>query len=174
MEPQPILTILFVKRFLLAFVGILILQFTFPQYSGILWGVFVVIGVLIVLVFQFGFPKTQITVDEENISFKREFPAWYPLKKYYLHELIIPHTDWDTWVKVFLPRDNLNKIKCHYLFFKAQHLCFVVQTRENGNLEYWVQKKFPDRSLETEYSSSFGKHREMVDQLKEKDWMKVF
>lgn len=171
MKPKPILTVLFVKRFLLVFVGFLVLQLILPEYSAILAGIFAVTGLLIFILLKSNFPTTQITVDEKAVCFKREFPTWHLLKKYHLHELVIPHTEWDTWLKLVLPTEN-NDMVYYYLFFKDDRLCFVAETRENGDLEYWVQKKFPDRPLETEYK--FGKYQERVERLKDKDPMKVF
>ncbi|WP_430406341.1 hypothetical protein [Fluviicola sp.] len=165
------LTVLFVKRFLAVFVGFLVLQFAFPDYTEILWGIFAVTGLLVFILLKSNFPTTQITVDEETIRFKREFPTWHLLKKYHLHELVIPHEDWNAWLKLVLPTENNDMIH-YYLFFKDDRLRFVAETRENGDLEYWVQKKFPDRPLETEFK--FGKYQERVERLKDKDRMKVF
>lgn len=172
MKPKPMLTLLFVKRFFLVFIGGLILLFTFPQFGTIIWSIIFITGFLMLFLMQSSFPKTQITVDEETICFKRKFPSWHPLKKYYLHELIIPHADWDSWIKTI--RSNEDSAQYCYLFFKDQRLRFVAETLENGDLEYWIQKKFPDRTLETKHPFIFSKYDERIDHLKEKDRMKVF
>lgn len=171
MKPQPVLTVLFVKRFLALFTGGLILFFLFPDYSEMIWGVILIGGTLIWWFLQGNFPKTRITVDEETISLRRTFPGWHPLRKYYLHELIIPHPDWNKWVKVRLS-DEEGDIQNFYLFFLDERLRFSVKSQENGDLEYWVQQKFPDKPLEMAFS--FKKYRERYDHLKEKDRMKVF
>ncbi len=97
---------------------------------------------------------------------------WHPLKKYYLHELIVPHEGWDSWMKII--RSNEDSAQYYYLFFKDQRLRFVAETAENGDLEYWIEKKFPDRPLETKRPFFFDKYGERIDNLKEKDRMKVF
>ena len=165
------LTVRFVKRFLFLFIGGLVFFFSFPDYSEIIWGVVLIGGILIALILQGGFPTTQITVDEDRISFKREFPSWHLLKKYHLLELIIPHSAWNNWIKLSLS-DGEGGLQNFYLFFMDERLCFAAKTNENGDLEYWVQKKFPDRPLETKHS--FKKYEDRYDRLKEKDRMKVF
>jgi hypothetical protein len=168
------LTVRFVKRFLFLFIGWLVLFFSFPDYSEIIWGVLLIGGILIAMILQGGFPTTQITVDEDRISFNREFPSWHLLKKYHLHELVIPHNDWDSWIKVVYRSGEENNVSYYYLFFKDERLRFVAETAQNNNMEYWVQKKFPDRQLETKYPAFFHKYGERINHLKEKDRMKVF
>ncbi len=171
MKPQPMLTVRFVKRFLIVFLGGLALLFIFPDYSEIICSTVLIIGVLLLWFLKGIFPKTQITVDEETIFFKREFPFRYPLKKYYLHELVIPHTSWDSWIKVIRSNED-NEASYYYLFFKDQRLRFVAGTTQNTDLEFWVQNKFPDRPLEVNYR--FGKFSDQYEQLKERNPMNVF
>lgn len=171
MKPQPMITVRFVKRILFVFIGGIVLLCLIPGFSSVLKYLFLPVIILTMIVLQFGFPKTQITVDDETICFKRTFPNWYPLKKYYLHELTIPHSNWDNWIKVFLS-DRKNNHQNYYLFFKNEHLCFAVETHQNSDLEYWIQKKFPERSLQTK--NSFRKYRDRYNTLKEKNRMRVF
>lgn len=157
MQPHPFLTVRFVKRFLMVFIGGILLLFIFPDYAEIIWGVILIGGVLTGLFLQSSFPQTQITVDEETISFKREFPTWHPLRKYHLHELIVPHTAWNNWVKVSLS-DEEGDIQNFYLFFRDTRLSFTAETTENSDLEFWVQTKFPERPLQI--TTSFKKYRD--------------
>lgn len=170
MKPQSIITVRFVKRLLLVLVGGFILLMLFPSLSKAFEYLFFPVALLTIATLQFIFPKTQITVDEETICFRRKFKDWNPLKKYYLHELIIPHADWDTWIKISLSDNDTNK--SYYLFFTDDRLSFVAETRESGDLEYWIEKKFPDRILQTKYS--FRRYRDRYDMLKEKKPMRVF
>lgn len=170
MKPQSIITVRFVKRLLLVFVGGIILLMLFPSLSTVFEYVFLPVALLTIIALQLLFPKTQITVDDENICFTRKFQDWNPLKKYYLHELIIPHADWDTWIKISLANNGTNK--SYYLFLTDDRLSFVAETRTSGDLEYWIEKKFPDRILQTKYS--FRRYRDRYDTLKEKRPMRVF
>jgi hypothetical protein len=145
---------------------------TFRQQASLLWDILVSIGLVTVLVLQFSFPLTQVTVDDDLVSFKRQFPRWHPLKKYYLSELIIPHHSWDTWVR--FTRNNFEHSENYYLFFKAGKLRYAAETKLNGELEFWVEKKFPDRPLNLEYPSDGLKFGEAYNQLKEKNRMNLF
>lgn len=171
MKPQSMLTVRFVKRFLAVLIGAFLLIVFIPGISHIVGYTLVSATLLTIAVLQWGFPKTQITVDEESIRFKREFQHWNPLKKYYLNELVIPHEQWDNWVKIFLT-DVENNNQNFYLFFKDDRLCFAAETRQNGDLEYWIQQKFPDRILDTRHS--FKRYEDRYDRLKEKHRMRVF
>lgn len=170
MKPQSIITVRFVKRLLLGFVGGFVLLMMFPSLSKVFEYVLFPIALLTIVVLQLLFPTTQITVDDETICFTRKFQDWNPLKKYYLHELIIPHSDWDSWIKISISTNNTHKN--YYLFFKDDSLNFIAETRKSGDLEYWIEKKFPDRILQTKYS--FRRYRDRYDTLKEKKPMRVF
>lgn len=115
MKPQSIITVRFVKRLLLVFVGGIVLLMLFPSLSTVFEYVFLPVALLTIIALQLLFPKTQITVDDENIYFTRKFRDWNPLKKYYLHELIIPHADWDTWIKISLSENNTKKTTTCFL-----------------------------------------------------------
>nr|WP_294860490.1 hypothetical protein [uncultured Fluviicola sp.] len=170
MKPQPMITVRFVKRLLSVLIGAFLLSMIFPGFATILGSIFIPVITVVVLVFQAGFPKTEITVDEETICFKRNFPSWYPLSKYYMHELTVPHADWDNWIKIVLSGED--SMHYYYLFLKDQRLRFAAETLENADLEYWIQKKFPDRPLQL--TRSFKKYRDCYENLKEKNRMKVF
>lgn len=89
MKPKPMITVRFVKRFLAVFIGYIILAFLLPPgFGGILFHVLLITGILVAVVLKYGFPQTQVIADEATIHFKREFPSWYFLKNYYLHELV--------------------------------------------------------------------------------------
>lgn len=171
MNPQPMITVRFVKRLLLGLLIAFLLVIFIPGSSRILGFIFIPAVVLIGGLFQFGFPKTEVTVEEETISFKRNFPGWYPLKKYYLHELIIPHTGWNAWVKI-RTSDGDGGVENYYLFFLYERLCFAAKTPEKSDMEYWIATKFPDRPLQTKHS--FRKYEDRYDNLKERHRMKVF
>jgi hypothetical protein len=128
-------------------------------------------GILAAVVLKHGFPQTQVIADEATIHFKREFPSWYFLKNYYLHELIIPHTDWDHWLKIIHAVED-GDMEYYYLFFKNQHLKYAAKTRENNGLESWVKGKFPDRPLQI--SHRFWKFSDQYNVLKEKASQRVF
>lgn len=171
MEPKPMLTVRFVKCLLLVFVVIILLHFSLPPNSNIL-GYFIGGAALLVMIFlQLGSPRIEVTVDDERIRFNRIYSNWSPLKKYYLNELVIPHSDWDSWVKIKVS-DGEDDTVNYYLFFINERLCFAAKTAENNDLEYWVEKKFPDRPLQTKYR--FGKYEDRYDNLKERHRMKVF
>ncbi|WP_294677171.1 hypothetical protein [uncultured Fluviicola sp.] len=166
------ITVRFVKRFLAVFFGYIILVFLLPAgFGGILFHGLLITGILAVVVLKHGFPQTQVIVDETTIHFKREFPSWYFLKNYYLHDLVISHKEWNNWVKIRLS-DREGSIQNFYLFFMDVKLCFAAETTENNDLEFWVQTKFPERSLQT--ANSFRKYRDKYDTLKEKQRMRVF
>lgn len=165
------LTVRFVKRLLLGLLAAFMLSIFIPGFSRVIGYIFMPAMIVVGLVFQLGFPKTEITVDETNIRFNRNFPGWYPWKKYYMQELIIPHTDWNAWIKIRISNGDAG-VQNYYLFFMYERLCYAAKTAENGDLEYWVGKKFPDRPLQTKHS--FGKYEDRYDNLKERSRMQVF
>ncbi len=173
MQPKPMLTVLFVKRFLLVFILSLLALLIFHPYQGIVWYVLISITLLVVIILQINFPKNQITVDEESICFRRDFPSWHPLRHYFLNELIIKHTDWDSWLQTIRSHGDNNHDHL-YLFLKDEKLVYSVKILQNGDLEYWIQKKFPDRPLETKYLLKYRRFHEDIQKLKEQDSTKVF
>jgi hypothetical protein len=171
MEPRPMLTVRFVKRLLIILISTLLLCMIFPGFSRILGYVFIPALMISVVVLKTTFPKTQVTADNEQILFRREFPSWYPLKKYFLHELIIPHTEWNNWTRI-LVTDNEGDKHNYYLFFMDERLCFAAEAPQDRKLEYFVQSKFPDRPLF--FKQSFRKYQDRYDNLKDKKRKHVF
>lgn len=173
MKPQPMLTVLFVKRLLFVFIAGIFLLSIFHQYSSILFDICSGAGLIIFLVLYYSFPSTQITVDEESIYFSRKFPRWHPLKKYHLHELTIPHDRWDMWVNQNVSTGD-GHWENYYLFFNNDQLAFAAKATRNTVLESWIQKKFPDRPMGHKFPKGLGRFDTTVSSLKEKDSMNVF
>lgn len=176
MQPQSFLTLRFVKILLLILLGAFLLIVFVPGSSRVMGRIFLILMPIAAIgwtVLNFSFPKTKVTANEEHICFKRDFPSWHPFKKYYLHELIIPHAGWDNWIKV-IRSPGQDTSKDYYLFFKEKHLRYVVQESHTGNLEPWVKKNFPDRPLETKRPFLFEKYEVLIDNLKERNRMRVF